>query len=130
MNSAHSKKNPVGRPSELSQSLEKAVEYLNWGYENVDEVVPSIAGLARYLGKSRSTIYLYGEQSKEFSDILESLLSLQESKLINGGLKGDFNPTIVKLILTKHGYSDKQEVVGNIQVNKSPLSELFEDEAG
>jgi hypothetical protein len=30
--------------------------------------------------------------------------------LIDGGLIGDFNPTITKLMLTKHGYSDKQEV--------------------
>ncbi|WP_415843310.1 terminase small subunit [Xenorhabdus thuongxuanensis] len=31
-------------------------------------------------------------------------------KLINKGLTGDFNSTIAKMMLTKHGYSDKQEI--------------------
>lgn len=123
------KKNPVGRPSELAQSLDKAKEYLMGGYESVGEVVPTVAGLACWLKKSRTAVYDYASQNDEFSYIVEGILSMQETKLIAGGLKGEFNPTIAKLMLTKHGYSDKQEVVGNIQVNKSPLSELFEDEA-
>ena len=103
------KKNPVGRPSELFETLEKAKEYLYGGYEKFDEVIPSIAGLACYAGKGRNTIYDYASQNKEFSNILEALLALQESKLINRSLTGDFNPTITKLILSKHGYSDKVE---------------------
>lgn len=103
-------KRAVGRPSKLGESLEKAKEYLLGGYENVGEIIPSIAGLACYLAISRSTVYEYQKENKEFSDILEAVLSLQESKLINKGLSGDFNPTVTKLILTKHGYSDKQEV--------------------
>ena len=52
------KKNPVGRPSELLETLEKAKEYLYGGYEKFDEVIPSIAGLACYaeVGASRSRI--------------------------------------------------------------------------
>jgi len=34
---------------------------------------------------------------------------LQERKLICNGLMGDFNPAITKMMLTKHGYSDKME---------------------
>ena len=30
--------------------------------------------------------------------------------LINGGLMGDFNASIAKVMMTKHGYSDKQEI--------------------
>lgn len=122
-------KNKVGRPSELAECLEKAREYLNGGYESVGEVIPNIAGLACYLGKARSTVYEYAEKSKEFSDILEAILSLQESKLLNNGLKGDFNSTIAKLILTKHGYTDKQEVTGADGaplIPPSKLSDLFE----
>ena len=103
-------KNPVGRPSELIESLGKAKEYLDGGYLNVNEVIPNIAGLACYLGKSRSTVYLYAKQNTEFSDILEGILAMQESKLITGGLQGVYNPTITKLMLTKHGYSDRQDV--------------------
>lgn len=103
-------KNKVGRPSELAESLEKAKEYLLGGYKDVEEVVPSIAGLACFLGKSRSRVYEYAEQNAEFKDTLEGIKVLQESKLINGGLKGDFNPTIAKLMLSNHGYSEKHEV--------------------
>lgn len=106
------KKNPVGRPSELAESLEKAKAYLMGGYktEVTSDVLPSVAGLACYLGKSREAMYEYGKKSKEFSDILEGILCLQENTLINKGLTGAFNPTITKLMLTKHGYSDKQAI--------------------
>jgi len=127
-------KNPVGRPSELTAELiERAREYLMGGYESVGEVVPNIAGLACYLGKSRSTAYEYAEQSNEFSDILESILAMQESKLISGGLKNEYNATITKLMLTKHGYSDKQEVDnkssdGSMSTTKVDLTNATDEE--
>ena len=110
-------KNPIGRPSELEPTLAKAKEYLLGGYKDAGEVIPNIAGLACYVGKARSTIYEYAEQSKDFSDILDGIMKLQESKLLNEGLKGNFNPTITKLILTKHGYSDRieQELSGSVE---------------
>lgn len=107
-------KNPVGRPSELGECLIKAREYLMGGYEGemANEPVPSISGLACWLGKHRSTIYDYASKDDEFSDIVENILALQETKLVAGGLRGELNPTITKLMLTKHGYSDKQELSG------------------
>lgn len=106
-------KTEIGRPSKLAESKEKAREYLLGGYETIGDVVPSVAGLACYLGVARSSIYKWaGEDKSEdgFSDIVEGILSLQENKLLNGGLKGDYNPTIAKLLLAKHGYAEKQEV--------------------
>jgi len=35
--------------------------------------------------------------------------STQERKLVTGGLEGKYNPAITKMMLTKHGYSDKVE---------------------
>ncbi len=105
----------VGCPSKLTNELiAKAKEYLYGGYESFGDVVPSVAGLSCYLAIARSTTYEYAKhdsvQGREFSDIVEGILSLQENKLINGGLKGDFNASIAKLMLAKHGYSEKQEV--------------------
>ncbi|EMF4673488.1 DNA-packaging protein [Providencia stuartii] len=105
----------VGCPSKLTDELiAKAKEYLYGGYESFGDVVPSVAGLSCYLAIARSTTYEYAKQDsdlgREFSDIVEGILSLQENKLINGGLKGDFNPSITKIMLTKHGYSEKQEI--------------------
>lgn len=107
---AKDEKNKVGRPSELAGCLGKAKEYLLGGYETFGDVVPSVAGLACYLGKHKSTMYDYADQNKEFSDTLEAIKTLQESKLLNGGLSGSFNATITKLMLSNHGYSEKQEI--------------------
>ncbi|MCX8602669.1 MULTISPECIES: DNA-packaging protein, partial [unclassified Gilliamella] len=97
-------KKKIGRPSELADCLVKAKEYLLGDYETFGDVVPSVAGLACYLGKHKSSMYSYAEQSKEFSDTLEAIKTLQENKLINGGLTSSFNPTITKLMLSNHGY--------------------------
>lgn len=102
-------KKKIGRPSKLAMSLEKAKAYLMGEYKTVGDVVPNIAGLACYLNISRSTIYEWSSSNVEFSDIVEGILALQENKLLNCGLKGEFNPAITKLMLSKHGYADKQE---------------------
>ncbi len=103
-------KTKMGRPSKFAESLAKAKEYLMGGYETVGDVVPSVAGLACYLGGSRKTVYEWVKESTDLSDTLEGILAMQENKLINKGLNGDFNPTITKLMLANHGYSEKQEV--------------------
>ena len=69
-----------------------------------------MAGLACYLGKHKSSMYEYSKQNKEFSDTLEAIKTVQENKLINKGLTGEFNSPIVKLMLANHGYSEKQEI--------------------
>ena len=68
------------------------------------EVIPTIEGLSVYLNVSRSTVYKWKGDNAEFSDILEDLMARQAKELFSNGLTGDFNPTITKLILTKHGY--------------------------
>ena len=34
---------------------------------------------------------------------------MQENRLLNGGLAGEFNASITKLLLYKHGYHEKAE---------------------
>ena len=102
--------NEVGRPSGLTPELiEKAKEYLISGYKEIENIVPSIAGLGCYLGIGRSTIYEYKALSPEFADTLDSIMMKQEMLLINGGLSQQFSGTITKLMLANHGYSDKVE---------------------
>lgn len=107
-------KNPVGRPSELPAMLIKAEQYLMGEWSVAGDIIPSIAGLACYCGKSREAMYQYQRESSKFSDILDGILTLQENKLLNGGLGGTMNSTITKLVLSKHNYSDKQEVDANL----------------
>lgn len=118
-------KNKIGRPSLLTEELiQRAIFYLaEDGWMDAGDAVPSAAGLACYLGISRPALYDYKKQSEEFSYILEGVQVAQEKMLINGGLVGTFNSTITKLMMTKHGYSDKQDL--NVQTN--PLEQLMKE---
>ena len=120
--------NALGRPSGLTPELiEKAKEYLVGGYEDVGNIVPSIAGLGCYLGISRSSIYEYkatnSDLGRSFMDTLEDILMKQEMLLINGGLGQTFSGTITKLMLANHGYSDsvKQDVTTNGESISAPV---------
>ena len=107
----------IGSPSLLDKALlEKAKHYMLEGYKEIENIVPSVAGLCCYLGVSKSSVYLWAEDNetnkndpirKEFSDTLEAILTKQEMLLINGGLSQAFSGTITKLMLANHGYSDK-----------------------
>jgi hypothetical protein len=103
---------PAGRPTKYNdQILIDSKDYLE-KYGELGDPVPTIAGLACELNVSRGTLYDWAEEEgkEEFSDILEALMAKQERVLAGKGLTGDFNPNITKMMLTKHGYSDKQDV--------------------
>lgn len=100
----------TGRPSKLTDAvIEQAGRYASKEYLALGEVIPTVEGLAVYLNVSRKTLYNWKVESEEFLHILEDLMARQAKELFSNGLTGDFNPTITKLILTKHGYSDRVE---------------------
>jgi hypothetical protein len=114
-----------GRPTDYSpEILTRAEEYLiscqddeieregNHGQTlyKLKAKLPTKGGLARHLGVHRDTLYEWAKAHPEFSDVMEELSAEQEDRLINSGLSGDYNPTIAKVLLTKHGYTDKQEI--------------------
>lgn len=122
----------VGRPPEYNETyLEKAREYLDACIDEDEQVLTglsvkgtelyrnklrvklaSIGGLARHLRIHRDTIYDWEKKYPAFSDIIEELRAIQEEELINKGLSGDYNPTIAKVLLTKHGYREGKELSG------------------
>lgn len=102
----------MARPTEYSDEvLDKARNYLE-NFEELGDVVPTVAGMACEIGVSRETLYAWSkdESKPEFSDIFMQVSEYQERKLVNGGLAGGFNPAVTKMMLTKHGYSDRQEI--------------------
>ena len=120
---------PVGRPTKYNDNiLEKAEQYLLECVDTTEQVVtgesekftsykekikvnlPTIEGLAVYLNIHRDTLYQWEKEHPDFSDIIERLRGSQIKSLVNNGLSGDYNPTIAKVLLSKHGYSEKQEV--------------------
>jgi len=100
-----------GRPTKYSnETLKIAREYLK-NYARHGDKIPSVAGLAVVLAVRRETLHVWAKEEgkEEFSNILGDILAKQENILVNKGLSGDFNPTIVKLVLGKHGYHEKRE---------------------
>jgi|DEB0MinimDraft_10_1074344.scaffolds.fasta_scaffold61332_2 hypothetical protein len=102
---------PAGRPSDYTPKIVKAAwKYVNGGWIEAGDKVPSVAGLACEIGIHRETCYDWArDEEKEFSDILNAIAKKQERELVNNGLDGTFNPPITKMMLSKHGYSDRVE---------------------
>lgn len=99
-----------GRPSKYNEETQaKAEEYLLTGYLDNEGVIPSVAGLACYLGVSRSTIQDWRKEHPDFNETIEAIDVKQEHIALNGGLSGKYNSTITKLVLANHGYSDRIE---------------------
>ena len=120
-------KHAGGRPTEYSQEiLNKTVEYIDScedediqkvkqsnsekGYEMYENKLrvnlPTIEGLARYLKVSVKSLYNWEKEHEEFLQVMGDLRAKQAESLINNGLSGDYNPTIAKVLLTKHGYRE------------------------
>jgi hypothetical protein len=98
-----------GRPTsyEAEEIAKGVTAYIESAHS--DNFLPTVEGLAVHLSVERSTLYLWADDHPEFSDILEQLLAAQGSQLIQNGLVGTYNPTITKLMLSKHGYKDRSE---------------------
>ena len=122
--------NPVGRPTKFNtRTVRNAREYING---NIDEV-PTIAGLCVHLGVARNTLYewLKDSSKREFQDTISIMAEVREQKLINGGLKGDYNSNIAKLILTtNHGYSENNQKDTGITVNVNRSAAIATSEDG
>ena len=104
-------KNPVGRPSKYDDKMQALAEYYYNNFEECGDKVPTVVGLAIVLDVATNTVYNWAnENNPEFLRIFTRVEQMQHKKLVNGGLDGSFNPAITKMMLTKHGYSDKQEV--------------------
>ncbi|AUR85506.1 DNA-packaging protein, partial [Vibrio phage 1.076.O._10N.286.51.B7] len=102
----------AGRPSKYDESvLTLAKDYII-NYADYGDVVPTIAGLSCEIGVCRDTVHTWAkdEDKPEFSDIVKQLMGQQERKLANGSLSNKLNPMIAKLMMSKHGYSEKQDI--------------------
>lgn len=87
-------------------------------YERIKQIkLPSVAGLARFIGVGKSTLYRWADENKEFRDSLDDLVEEQEKRLLEGSISGEYNSTIAKLILSSnHGYAEKTETKSEVEV--------------
>jgi hypothetical protein len=102
---------PSGRLTiQTPELIEAAMAYINGGWADAGDPVPSIAGLACEIGVHRETLRLWGkDETNSFFGILSKIAEMQERELLKGGLSGGFNAPITKMMLSKHGYSDRIE---------------------
>ena len=128
------KVNKAGRKSLFKEdTIERAKAYIQGGHVEEGDPVPTVEGLAVFLGVGRSTVYDWANDEEKtdgitpFSDILELCNTVQSKKLLSGALANDLNANIAKLMLGKQGYSERtiQEHRGGIDVG---LHEMDEDE--
>jgi hypothetical protein len=94
--------------------VQKAKDYLR-DWKKLGDKIPSIEALACELKIHRDTIHYWKSSNYDdiravFSDIVSDILAEQARTLHNNGLSGDYNASITKLILSKHGYTEKKEV--------------------
>lgn len=105
----------MARPTKYTpELLEKAWHYVE-NYEEYGQAFPSDIGLASAINIADSTLYEWAkhEDKPEFSEILEKINRDQQFVAWNKGLRGEYNANLVKLLLGKHGFSDKQTLEGD-----------------
>lgn len=112
-----------GCPTKYSKDkLKTAIHYIeNYKESPYEDAVPTVAGLAVALKVSKKTVYNWADvpENTEFLHTVERLSTGQERNLVNGGLTGAFNPTITKLMMHNHGYSEKN-AQDNDEDNEAP----------
>ena len=102
----------MARPTKYNEEMQaRADDYLdNYGKESgLNSVVPTIAELSLVLDVSDSTFYLWRDKYDEFSRTLDRIMKTQEVGLVNKSLRNEINPTIAKLMMHNHDYSDRVE---------------------
>ena len=115
------------------EMIELASDYAE-NYKDYGDTVPTIAGLSCEAGKHRETLMNWANSGGsdtcedanliQFFDIYNKIMAAQERRLVNGGLDGGFNPAVTKMILTKHGYSDKQEIDLHATADVTPWADI------
>tara|TARA_R110001599_G_scaffold225195_1_gene424345 strand:- start:972 stop:1346 length:375 start_codon:yes stop_codon:yes gene_type:complete len=98
---------PAGRPTKYTPELiDKARNYVNV----YTRLIPSHQDLCLHLDISETTLYRWAEEDDEFREILAKVKLTQFSVAMDGGLGGEMNANLVKLLMGKHGLSEKSTV--------------------
>lgn len=118
----------MGRPTKLTDELLlEARQYLDSTTSiGVQFLLPTIEGLALKLDVHKDTLYQWEEENQDFSDVLRELRNAQAEKLMQNSLQNRYNPTIAKLLLSKHGYIEQKQT--DITTKGEALNALSEEE--
>ncbi len=120
-----------GRPTKLTDELiEQGWDYFDGdepGYVQDGDPLPTVEGLALWLNIGRTAVYEWAKGDDDlhtrFANMLESLQATQARMLISNSLIGKYQPTITKLLLNKHGYTEQSEVKHSGEINRNASEE-------
>ena len=98
-----------GRPTKYNDEvLAKAKEYLE-AWEELGDYIPQLAGLSEHCQISETSRKKYEAENEEFATVCARVRARQQRVLINKGLSRQSEASLSKLLLMKHGYSDRVE---------------------
>lgn len=122
-------KHPGGRPTKFSPAVYDQVEqYLqSCGKENMS--LPTIEGLAGYIGVTSETIRVWSSENKEFSATVKKLADKQKQQLMDDGMYGgkEVNAAMaIFLLKVNHGMKDITNQT-NVQVNMPTFNVMSEE---
>lgn len=110
----------MARPTKYTpELLEKANTYLL----EYTRLIPSHQDMCLYLDISDATLYRWAEEKAEFKEILAKVKQMQFVVAMDGGLGGDMNANLVKLLMGKHGLSDKVDTTSS-DGSMSPVTKI------
>ena len=94
----------MARPTEYDPKFcEEIIEYFR-----SDEILGTLAGFSAKIGISRQTLHTWTQTHPEFLDAVEKCKVLQESKLIEGGLRGSYASSFAMFVAKNYcGLRDK-----------------------
>lgn len=116
-----------GRPTKYNEKVLEQAKYYVDNHQECGDIVPTAVGLAFLLEISDKTLDNWGKEHPEFLQTLQRIQQKQHKELVGGGLSGDFTPTISKLMLHNHGYSDKA-VTDNTTKTETTIKVLSEED--
>lgn len=81
----------MARPSKYTSDLMMRSFWYIESYSALGDAIPSLTGLAKFLGISRETVHAWRRdpEKAEFSDIYGRLMDARCERLINGGLSAE-----------------------------------------
>lgn len=111
-----------GRPTKYKPEYCNLKPYLEHCKKEND--LPSKVGYAAFLSVAEKTIENWGKANPDFLLSLGVLLTIEKQTLLNKGLRGEYNSTIAKLILSaNHGLREGTDITtGGEKIQREPIT--------
>lgn len=108
------------------RDIDLAASYLDGAWRDVGDVVPTLAGMALYIGVNLGTLKRLADKCDALMSMCEYVQTLNHHAIINGGLAGHLNPAIVRAMMGTHGYSDKVDTTVTVDQAQPLAPAIFE----